>query len=748
MTRSQGENRARRSKDLQAWIPSFDSSLRQKDLQWRRSKGSGKWLLNSQAFKKLMDRSSPQNTLFCHGVPGSGKTFLTSVVVDHLQQLSSESGRDHSGEVKVAYFYFDYVHRQEQGPDRVLGSLLNQLLSGYTTIPPGASGLKRRFEKGLDLPDWGNFVAEFINICSEIPDTFIALDALDECDSAFGLARILDLVDQLQRSSCPVRLFVTSRPFSSTINKAFSSSGNMMIEASDEDITLFLKEQIAARRDEDISEALAEEIIRAILDRSQGMFLISALKIAFILDQPSVELMRSSLDDLPDDPEENFNKFIGRIMAQLSPKRTLAMETLMWLTHARTAMSRDEIRNALAINSDSEPVVVGPLPDPQRIIDSCLGLVVVNRDDSSFRLVHMSVQEYLRLNTARIFSYGDARLAKKCLAYLRIPTLEAVPTLEAAIHSPPSPQTKSLQETSAQYPLLPYSSRFWGTHASLSFTAEVEKDVLDFFKVSFPHFAVESDIVGHRDSDHHLFPRDVTPLHIAARFDLLKLLQDQLSCKSVEINCRDSRGDTPLMVATEAGDAEEVKDFLEYGVDPQVRTKDGRTPLHAAAGAEDQTVVEILLNAGADPNAVDDEGWSVLHVAARCGREQSVKLLLSHGADVNVRDERGYSALAAACNGCSLPDIPRLLLENKADPNAPDKLGSAPLHWTAYKGNKVICELLLDHGAEVNMVAPTLGTPLSMATWGMNDCIEPLLAAGADPTILDSYGRTPLDWAA
>ncbi|KAK3317546.1 ankyrin repeat-containing domain protein, partial [Cercophora scortea] len=948
-------------KALQAWIPSFDSSLRQKDLQWRRSKGSGQWLLNSQAFKKLMDGSSPQNTLFCHGAPGSGKTFLTSAVVDHLQQLSSESDRHHSGEVRVAYFYFDYVHRQEQGPDRVLGSLLNQLLSGYTTIPPAASGLKRRFEKGLDLPDWSKFVADFINICSEIPETFIVLDALDECDSSFGLARILDLVDQLQRSSSPVRLFVTSRPFSSTINKAFSSSGSILIEASDEDITLFLKERITARHDEDISDALEEEIIKAILSRSQGMFLISALQIAFILDQPSVELMRASLDDLPDDPEENFNKTIGRITAQLSPKRKLAMATLMWLTHARTALGQDEIRNALAINSDSEPVAVGPLPDPRRIIDSCLGLVVVNRDDSSFRLVHMSVQEYLRLNTARIFSSGDAQLARICLAYLRVPTLEAVFHWQS-----PASYTETY-ERFARYPLLPYVSRFWGVHASLSFTAEVEKDALEFLQSpsrvllwSQMSWITSPEWDRKRDFSYSMFPRDVTPLHIAAQFDLSKLLQDQLSCGGVEINCRDSNGETPLMVASlfgassvaaslllredleinavntagrpafcaailahqggivqsllhdsrldvnlgrplftavngrdakmvemllsvseldinaeddtgqtalwlavseiyrdivdlllkrkdldptrgdpnrkdqqplvhwaltfvedidimtdqelcdcalmvltldkhpaisseiseegivgvartfyrnatsvgkkrfkdnisqfvgvngrtllheaaEAGDAEEVKEFLEYGADPQARTEDGRTPLYAAAGAEDSAAVEILLNAGANPNATDDGGWSVLHVAARCGREKNVRLLLSHGADVNLRDQRGYSVLIAACYGCSEPEVTRLLLENKADPNVSDRLGSTPLHWAAYNGNKFVCELLLDHGAEVDKIAPTIGTPLSLATWGMNDCIEPLLAAGSDPNILDLYGRTSLDWAA
>jgi len=251
-------------KDLREAIPAFDSSPRQRDLQWKRSRGTGQWLFETDEFKRWINGSSPQNTLFCHGSPGSGKTFLTSTVISHLQEQAA-----HSETVRVAYFYFDYVHRQEQGPDRVVGSLLKQLLSGYDSIPPAATGLQQRFKKSLDPPPWDELLTEFKTVCSDFPESSIVLDALDECEGDVGLSRILELVSQLQASR--VRLFVTSRPYSRTINQAFGSSDQIHVRARDEDISAFLQERIVSRHDDSIDATLQTDIIKAIVSRSQGM---------------------------------------------------------------------------------------------------------------------------------------------------------------------------------------------------------------------------------------------------------------------------------------------------------------------------------------------------------------------------------------------------------------------------------------------------------------------------------------------
>ncbi|KFY00471.1 hypothetical protein O988_03292, partial [Pseudogymnoascus sp. VKM F-3808] len=63
------------------WLSAIDYAPKQNDLIRRRQAGTGRWLLESTEFKELVTTSK---TLFCPGIPGAGKTILTSIVVEEL----------------------------------------------------------------------------------------------------------------------------------------------------------------------------------------------------------------------------------------------------------------------------------------------------------------------------------------------------------------------------------------------------------------------------------------------------------------------------------------------------------------------------------------------------------------------------------------------------------------------------------------------------------------------------------------
>ena len=63
----------------------------------------------------------------------------------------------------------------------------------------------------------------------------------------------------------------------------------------------------------------------------------------------------------------------------------------------------------------------------------------------------------------------------------------------------------------------------------------------------------------------------------------------------------------------------------------------------------------------------------------------------------------------------------------------------------------MVAKLLVDAGADVNASQPGLDgwTPLHLAAWvGNAAAVEFLLSVGADPALLDWYGKTAADWAA
>jgi DNA replication protein DnaC len=63
------------------WITSIDHAPQQSDFIKRRQAGTGQWLLESTDFQEWMKTGK---TLFCPGIPGAGKTILTSVVLKEL----------------------------------------------------------------------------------------------------------------------------------------------------------------------------------------------------------------------------------------------------------------------------------------------------------------------------------------------------------------------------------------------------------------------------------------------------------------------------------------------------------------------------------------------------------------------------------------------------------------------------------------------------------------------------------------
>jgi ankyrin repeat protein len=89
---------------------------------------------------------------------------------------------------------------------------------------------------------------------------------------------------------------------------------------------------------------------------------------------------------------------------------------------------------------------------------------------------------------------------------------------------------------------------------------------------------------------------------------------------------------TPLHRAAEYGYVDFVKLLLEYGADPNARTRiDERdTPLMTSARAGHVDVVRVLLERGADASLQDSCGRTALMIADREGHGRIVELLRGH----------------------------------------------------------------------------------------------------------------------
>jgi hypothetical protein len=155
-----------------------------------------------------------------------------------------------------------------------------------------------------------------------------------------------------------------------------------------------------------------------------------------------------------------------------------------------------------------------------------------------------------------------------------------------------------------------------------------------------------------------------------------------------------------LVDSSMRGCKEVVKQLLNSGADPNVKTRHGGSALVEASfwGPDHHEIVELLLNAGVDINQTTSSGWTALMAAVFGNRSRTTDLLLSRGADVNLRSEDGRTALILAVQKGNATAVKQLVALG-ADPNVRDGYGKTALVIAAELQNKNLIRLLKKAGA-------------------------------------------------
>jgi ankyrin repeat protein len=126
----------------------------------------------------------------------------------------------------------------------------------------------------------------------------------------------------------------------------------------------------------------------------------------------------------------------------------------------------------------------------------------------------------------------------------------------------------------------------------------------------------------------------------------------------------------------------------------------------------------------------------------------AARVLLEQRAEVNAPQADGMTALHWAARHDDL-DTVKLLLAAGANSNFANRYGVTPLALACTNGNTAIVETLLDAGADPNSSCPGGESALmTAARTGRLGPVAALLAGGADVNARERNGQTALMWAA
>jgi Cdc6-like AAA superfamily ATPase len=250
-------------KAILKWLIPIDYAPQQNDYIRRRQPGTGQWLLDSAEYQAWL-RTNKQ-TLFCPGIPGAGKTMMSSIVVDHL---NAKFRNDTA--VGIAYIYCSYQPQQEQRAEDLLLSLLGQLAWERPSVPPDVKCLYDHHRTKRSHPSFDEIVRALQSTIQLYSRVFIIIDALDEyyVSNNERQKRLLSAVFGLQ-DKAQLSLFATSR-FISEITSQFRGCIYKEIRAHDDDILSYVNRRIPQLLKSQISkypqvqEAVRGDVVKAV----------------------------------------------------------------------------------------------------------------------------------------------------------------------------------------------------------------------------------------------------------------------------------------------------------------------------------------------------------------------------------------------------------------------------------------------------------------------------------------------------
>jgi ankyrin repeat protein len=139
-----------------------------------------------------------------------------------------------------------------------------------------------------------------------------------------------------------------------------------------------------------------------------------------------------------------------------------------------------------------------------------------------------------------------------------------------------------------------------------------------------------------------LDPKGVPGLVLAIQEPSPKVAEVLVRWPKTNVEMRNVKDESPLMLAALKGQVELVKKLVARGADVN---KPGWTPLHYAATSGQLEIMDFLLENYAFIDAESPNGTTPLMMAAHYGTPQAVKLLLEAGADTAMKNQLGMTAI-------------------------------------------------------------------------------------------------------
>ncbi|KAF5686302.1 zinc finger C2H2-type integrase DNA-binding protein [Fusarium circinatum] len=396
--------------------------------------GTGRWLLDNETFKGWFNlryaRIPP--LLWITGLPGAGKTVLTSLIVEEVQKLTPRP--------RVLFFYCKQSLPDHNTFLALARSFILQLLNQDKSLLLYLH--RKHCDSNEAVMSSIPLVQEILRfLLSSCKSAYIVIDGLDECDREER--KVITqwfrrLVESLSENA-PDRfrcLFVSQADRIGT--KDLQGLAKINIEPQDnrQDVLAYSRVQAEELRHKfDFSEDESSRIAVAIAENVKGIFLLAKLIWINLRAQISLAEVEEEMKEFPPEINHAYERIMDRIIHKAPHQtRTGALQLLGWLVCAKRPLKWHEIQSIKSVNLDQQLVDFARHKFSVSGKDLC-GSLVELREDGTLELIHVSAKMFLIDNSRYIDIVAkELELSCTCIEYLNLPAFSYQPTTERVLN--------------------------------------------------------------------------------------------------------------------------------------------------------------------------------------------------------------------------------------------------------------------------------------------------------------------------
>lgn len=185
------------------WLEAPECSNNFNKAMLARHPSSGQWFLQGKPYSAW--KTQQNSFLWLHGIPGCGKTILSSAIIDDLKNNACFP--------TLLYFYFDFTDKTKQSFENAIRSLISQLYNKNKQLQKYLDSLYFLCNIGKQQPSLETLHKTLLNMIQQAGEVGVIFDALDEClkrnEPYWGL---LPWIQGFQNSQMNCHILITSRP--------------------------------------------------------------------------------------------------------------------------------------------------------------------------------------------------------------------------------------------------------------------------------------------------------------------------------------------------------------------------------------------------------------------------------------------------------------------------------------------------------------------------------------------------------